>query len=426
MQLNPVSKLSGTVNVPGDKSISHRSIMFGALAKGTTQVTGFLNGADCLSTAHIFQQMGVQINFIDETTFTLDGLGLHGLVPPTTILDVGNSGTTMRLLSGILAGQNFSSTLTGDASILTRPMNRVIDPLQAMGASIRSKNENGLAPLLIEPSQLKGITYRSKVASAQVKSCILLATLYANSPSTIIEPCLSRNHSELMLKSLGADLHSENAQVTIQPNPILEATTIDIPGDISSAAYFLVAGLIIPNSDILLTNVGINPTRDGIIRVLKDMNGSIEYINERTINEEKRADIRIRSSRLTATTIGGDIIPTLIDEIPAIAVAACFAEGTTIIKDAEELKVKESNRIDTMVTELKKMHASIEATDDGMIIEGRHQLSGASLKSYHDHRIAMSLSIAALAAYGSSTLHGSQCIDISYPRFFDDIQQLCK
>ena len=426
MQINPVTKFKGTLQVPGDKSISHRSIMFGALAKGTTHVEGFLNGADCLSTATIFQQMGCNIEFKDKTSFSLTGLGLHGLSDPKTILDVGNSGTTMRLLSGILAGQRFSSTLTGDASIQTRPMNRVIDPLQLMGANILSQNNNGLAPLSIEPSSLHGITFQSKVSSAQIKSCILLATLYADSPSTVIEPSLSRNHSELMLKSFGADISTDNTQVTIHPNPILEASTITIPGDISSAAYFLVAGLILPNSDILLTNVGINPTRDGIIRVLKEMNASIELINIRTINEEKRADIRVRSSRLTATTICGDIIPTLIDEIPVIAVAACFAEGTTIIKDAEELKVKESNRIDTMVNELRKMDASIKGTNDGMIIEGKGYLSGACVETYHDHRIAMSLSVAALAANSPSTIKESQCIDISYPSFFNHIHLLCQ
>lgn len=424
MQINPIAKLNGTITVPGDKSISHRSIMFGALAKGTTHISGFLNGADCLSTAHIFEHMGVALHFKTPTTLSVEGLGLHGLKAPHDILDVGNSGTTMRLLSGILTGQSFSSTLTGDASIQSRPMNRIIEPLQSMGANIASKANNGLAPLIIHPSQLHGITYHSKVASAQVKSCILLATLYADRPSTIIEPSLSRNHSELMLKSLGADIQTHKTQVTIQPNPYLEATSIDIPGDISSAAYFLVAGLILPNSEIILKNVGINPTRDGIIRVLKDMNGSIEYINERTCNEERRADIRIRSSQLTGTTIGGDIIPTLIDEIPALAVAACFAEGQTLIKDAQELKVKESNRIDTMVTELKKMKAHIKATEDGMLIEGTKHLSGARLESYHDHRIAMSLTIAALAASGSSHLHGSQCIDISYPSFFEHIDHL--
>ncbi len=424
MQINPVGKLNGTVTVPGDKSISHRSIMFGALAKGTTHISGFLNGADCLSTAQIFKHMGVQMHFENPTTLTLEGLGLHGLKAPDTILDVGNSGTTMRLLSGILAGQTFSSTLTGDASIQTRPMNRIIEPLKSMGANIASKANNGLAPLIIQPSQLHGITYHSKVASAQVKSCILLATLYADQASTIIEPSLSRNHSELMLKSLGADIHTQNTQVTIKPNPYLEATSIDIPGDISSAAYFLVAGLILPDSDIILKNVGINPTRDGIIKVLKQMNGSIEYLSEQTLNEERRADIRVRSSQLIGTTISGDIIPTLIDEIPAIAVAACFAEGQTHIKDAQELKVKESNRIDTMVTELKKMGANIEATEDGMIIEGTKQLSGAELESYHDHRIAMSLTIAALAASTPSKLNASQCIDISYPSFFEDINLL--
>ncbi len=424
MKITPITQLNGSLNIPGDKSISHRSIMFGALGKGRTHISGFLNGEDCLSTATIFKQMGVHINFKNPTTLTVDGLGLNGLRQPEGILDVGNSGTTMRLLSGILSGQSFPTTLTGDASIQTRPMNRILTPLQSMGASITSKQNNGLAPLSIVPSPLHGIVHHSKIASAQVKSCLLLATLYADSPSTIIEPSLSRNHSELMLKSFGASLDICSTKVTIQPNPILEGTVIDIPADISSAAYFLVAGLILPDSDLLLKNVGINPTRDGILRVLKAMNGSIEILNEKTLNGERRADLRVRSSHLVGTTIQGDIIPTLIDEIPALAVAACFAEGTTSIRNAEELKVKESNRIDTMVTELKKMNASIEATDDGMIITSTQKLEGAVLESYHDHRIAMSLSIAALAASSPSTLHHSQCINISYPDFFHHIHAL--
>lgn len=424
MRINPVTHLKGSITVPGDKSISHRSIMFGSISKGKTHVSGFLNGADCLSTANIFRSMGVNIDFLTPTSFKLNGLGLHGLNSPINTLDVGNSGTTMRLVSGILSGQPFTTKLTGDASIVTRPMQRIIDPLTLMGADISSESGNGLAPLLIKPSELKGITYHSKVASAQVKSCIMLATLYADSPSTIIEPSLSRNHSELMLESLGASVSCEDSTIIIKNNPFLEATEIKVPGDISSAAYFLVAGLITPNSDIIIKNVGINPTRDGIIHVLKAMNGQLDILTQTTINGETRADIRVRTSALTGTIVEGDIIPTLIDEIPVIAVAACFAEGTTIIRDAAELKVKESNRIDTMVTELTKMGAMIQPLEDGMVIDGTHKLKGTSVESYHDHRIAMSLAVAGLRAEGTTQINDSDCIVISYPDFFNDIKTL--
>jgi len=425
MKVNKANRLKGTIIVPGDKSISHRSIMFGSLAKGKTRVTGFLNGADCLSTATIFKQMGISITFDTPTSFTLLGKGLNGLQNPNTLLDVGNSGTTMRLISGILSGQNFNTTLTGDASIRTRPMQRIIDPLLLMNANIQSANNNGLAPLFIKPSDLIGITYQSKVASAQVKSCIMLASLYANKESTITEPAISRNHSELMLKSLGADVRCEGKTITMLPKPILEGSTIEVPGDISSAAYFIVAGLIVPNSEIVIKNVGINPTRDGIIKVLKNMNGHIELTNQRLINEELRADIVVKSSQLTGTIIEGDIIPTLIDEIPIICVAAAFAEGSTIIRDAKELKVKESNRIDTMVCELTKMGANISPRDDGMEVIGTSKLSGAIVESYDDHRVAMSLAIAALCAKGTTTINNNKCIAISYPNFFEDIQSIC-
>lgn len=424
MHIHSVNHLKGTITVPGDKSISHRSIMFGSIAKGKTYVSGFLNGADCLSTASIFQAMGVTINFDSPTSFQLNGVGLHGLKQPNKILDVGNSGTTMRLVSGILSGQPFETNLTGDASIVTRPMQRIIDPLTLMGASITSESGNGLAPLHIKPRHLSGLTYTSTVASAQVKSCIMLATLYADSASTIIEPNLSRNHSELMLSALGAHVTCEESTITIINNPILEATEINVPGDISSAAYFLVAGLITPNSDIIIKNVGINPTRDGILHVLKAMNGQLEILNKTLINGELRADIRVQTSELKGTVVEGSIIPTLIDEIPAIAVAACFAEGITTIKDAAELKVKESNRIDTMVTELTKMGAQIEPLNDGMIITGVSKLKGAHVESYHDHRIAMSLAIAGLNADGNTTIQNSDCIRISYPTFFEDIKSL--
>ncbi len=423
MKINPVHALKGTIKVPGDKSISHRSIMLGAISKGTTHIQDFLMGADCLSTIRCFKQMGIPIT-LHNGEVRVEGKGLKGLMQPTDILDVGNSGTTMRLMSGILCGQNFDCSLTGDASIVKRPMGRIIAPLSLMGAKIASISGNHLAPLHIQPSELHGIDYTSPVSSAQVKSSVLLASLYTKDVTTVTEPYTSRNHSELMLNHFGGRIEVEGTKVTSHPVTELYANEVIVPSDISSAAYFMVAGLITKNSEILIKDVGINPTRDGIIKVLKRMNGQIELDNIRTINGEMIADIHVTSSDLMGTTVEGAIIPTLIDEIPIIAVAAAFATGETVIKNASELKVKESNRIDTMVLELTKMGAQIEGTEDGMIIQGGSPLHGATLESYHDHRVAMSLTIAALNAQSDSTLLNSSCIDISYPAFFKDIKNL--
>ncbi|VDN49041.1 3-phosphoshikimate 1-carboxyvinyltransferase (5-enolpyruvoylshikimate-3-phosphate synthase) [Petrocella atlantisensis] len=423
MHIQPVKQLKGTLKVPGDKSISHRSIMFGALAKGTTTVEGFLTGEDCLSTIACFRQMGIHIEQVQDKV-TIQGKGLYGLTKPNSILDVGNSGTTMRLMSGILSGQSFEVNITGDASIRKRPMDRIIRPLTSMNANISSLSGNGLAPLSIKPSLLKPIDYISPVASAQVKSSILLANLYTGSTSTVKEPTLSRNHSEIMLNHFGAHVEINGSLVTSHPIKELFANHVVVPSDISSAAFFMVAGLICPNSDLILKDVGINPTRDGIIHVLKEMNGSIEVIDKRVVNGEPIADLHIKSSKLKGTIVEGDIIPTLIDEIPVIAVAAAYAEGTTIIKDAGELKVKETNRIDTMVSELKKMNIHIEATADGMIIVGGNRIQGAHVQSYDDHRVAMSLAIAALGANGHTRIENSGCIAISYPTFESDLSSL--
>ncbi len=423
MKISPVNALKGTLKVPGDKSISHRSIMFGSLAKGTTHVSGFLTGADCLSTISCFKAMGIHIDRQGEKV-TVSGKGLRGLDKPQSILDVGNSGTTMRLMSGILAGQNFDVQVTGDASIQKRPMNRIITPLSQMGADIKSLVGNGLAPLEIKPNTLKGMVYNTPVASAQIKSSILLANLYTNETTTIIEPAPSRNHSEIMLNHFGANIQSEGCTIVSHPIDELFANEVVVPADISSAAFFLVAGLIVPNSEIKLLDVGINPTRDGIIHVLKSMNGQIELDNIRTINGEKIADIIVKSSQLTGTTVSGDIIPTLIDEIPVIAIAAAYAEGITQIKDAAELKVKETNRIDAMVAEMTKMGAKVTGTDDGLIIEGGQPLHGATIETYDDHRIAMSFAVAALCANGDTTILESECIAISYPNFFEQLKSL--
>ena len=423
MIFNKVNSLKGEITIPGDKSISHRTVMFGSLAEGTTEVTNFLQGADCLSTISCFRNLGIDIENTTERIL-IHGKGLHGLKESATTLDTGNSGTTTRLISGILAGQSFTTILNGDASIQTRPMKRIITPLSMMGANIVSLNGNDCAPLRICGRSLHGITYNSPVASAQVKSCVLLAGLYADAPVSVTEPVLSRNHTELMLSGFGAKITSSGTTATIEPNPELKGMQIKVPGDISSAAYFIAAGLMVPNSEILIKNVGINPTRDGILRVVKEMGGDITILSKKVSGGEPTCDLLVRTSTLKGVTVGGDIIPTLIDEIPMIAVLACFAEGTTIIKDAQELKVKESNRIDTVVTNLKAMGARIEATDDGMIIDGGYPLHGAVIDSHLDHRIAMSFAIGALCADGETTIEGAECVKISYPKFYETLDTL--
>ena len=428
MELCSITGLKGRVSVPGDKSISHRCIMFGSIADGVTEVRNFLEGADCLATIRCFRSMGIEIEE-KNTTVIVHGKGLHGLSAPDSILDVGNSGTTTRLLSGILAGQPFESKLSGDESLNSRPMKRIMDPLTQMGAHISSILRNGCAPLYIAPSALHGIHYDSPVASAQVKSCILLAGLYAEGETSVTEPSLSRNHTELMLREFGADirtthaLNSTEATASIRPCGRLFGQKITVPGDISSAAYFIAAGLIVPDSEILIENVGINPTRAGILKVCEDMGGNITLLNERTEGGEKIADILVKTSSLHGITIEGDIIPTLIDEIPVIAVMAATAEGTTIIKDAEELKVKETDRIETVTDNLKAMGCNVTPTADGMIITGG-KLKGASIHTLLDHRIAMAFSIAALVAEGNTKILDSKCVDVSYPTFYDTFEQL--
>lgn len=428
MELCSITGLKGKVSVPGDKSISHRCVMFGSIAKGTTETHNFLKGADCLATIRCFRTLGIDIEEKDSVV-TIHGKGLHGLSAPSDILDVGNSGTTTRLLSGILAGQSFDSKLSGDESLNSRPMKRIMEPLSRMGANITSILRNGCAPLYITPGTLHGIHYDSPVASAQVKSCLLLAGLYADGLTSVTEPSLSRNHTELMLKEFGADirstheLNSTRATASITPGNELFGQKITVPGDISSAAYFIAAGLIVPDSEILIENVGINPTRAGILKVCEDMGGDITLLNERTEGGEKIADILVRTSRLHGTTIEGDIIPTLIDEIPVIAVMAAVAEGTTIIKDAAELKVKETDRIETVTDNLKAMGCRVTPTDDGMVITGG-KLKGAPIHTLLDHRIAMAFSIAALVADGNTKILDSKCVDVSYPEFYDTFEHL--
>ena len=415
--------LKGTVTVPGDKSISHRSVMFGALAEGTTRVTNFLRGADCLSTIDCFRKLGIEVEESPQEIL-VHGKGLHGLSAPSSILDVGNSGTTTRLICGILAGQSFNSQLDGDDSIRTRPMKRIIDPLSRMGASIESLKGNGCAPLKIRGSALHGIRYTSPVASAQVKSCLLLAGLYADSPVSVTEPSLSRNHSEIMLRYFGADLTTTGTTVTLQPGPELHAQEIHVPGDISSAAYFIAAGLIVPGSEILIRHVGINPTRDGLLRVCRKMGADVTLLNECLDAGEPYADLLDKSSGLHGTDVGGAIIPTLIDELPVVAALACFAEGTTVIRDAQELKVKESNRIDVMAENLRAMGADVTATDDGMIIRGGRPLHGAVIDPRLDHRVAMSFAVAGTVCEGTMDILDGDCVRISYPDFYKDLYSL--
>lgn len=435
MEINTSHGLHGEIEIPGDKSISHRSVMFGALAKGTTEITHFLQGADCLSTIGCFRAMGVEIENTPEKIL-VHGRGLHGLTAPTQTLDVGNSGTTTRLISGILSGQPFATTLSGDASLNSRPMKRIMEPLSLMGADIQSQNGNGCAPLQINHHlnpgshpELKHIHYRSRVASAQVKSAVLLAGLYADGVTEVTEPTLSRNHTELMLNGFGANVttitHDDgSATASIRPCEELFARQIQVPGDISSAAYFIAAGLLVPNSELLIRNVGINPTRAGLLEVCRAMGADITYVNQTSASGEPTADLLVRSSSLHGTTVEGAIIPTLIDEIPMIAVMAAFADGTTVIKDAAELKVKETDRIKTTTEALLAMGADVVPTEDGMIIHGGKPLHGAVINSYLDHRIAMAFSIAGLAAAGTTTIQDSRCVDVSYPEFYKSLGAL--
>lgn len=427
-EIKAMGALKGEVQIPGDKSISHRAVMLGSIARGTTEISHFLNGADCLSTIHCFQKMGIEIEQSKDLVL-VHGRGLRGLKAPQGILDTGNSGTTTRLICGILSGQDFSSVLSGDDSLNSRPMKRIMDPLNQMGARITSIQDNNCAPLRIEPGTLHGIRYVSPVASAQVKSSVLLAGLYADSPVSVTEPVLSRNHTELMLGSFGADISSElhadgSATASVSPCAELYGQKIQVPGDISSAAYFIAAGLLVPGSRLLVKNVGINPTRAGFLEVCRKMGADIGYLNRQSQGWEETADLLVTPKPLTGTVIEGAVIPSLIDEIPILAVMAAFAEGTTVIRDAAELKVKETNRIQTVTENLLAMGAEIIPTEDGMIIHGTGALKGTQIQSHLDHRIAMAFSVAALAAEGTTTILDSQCVDVSYPGFFAQLMDL--
>jgi 3-phosphoshikimate 1-carboxyvinyltransferase len=424
LQTNTKS-LSGEIKIPGDKSISHRSVMFGSIAHGVTRVTNFLPGDDCLSTISCFRKLGVTIDERDNELI-INGNGFDGLKEANEVLDVGNSGTTIRLLLGILAGRPFFSSLVGDESIGKRPMTRVTDPLAKMGAQIDGRKNGSYTPISIRGGGLNPIHYQLPVASAQVKSALILAGLQADGESTIIELAETRDHTERMIRKFGGEIRKDKKVIKVKGGQMLTAADVQVPGDISSAAFFLVAAAIVPGSEIVLKNVGLNPTRTGIIEVMNNMGADIQLINHNVDSFEPSGDILIKASNLNGTVIEGELIPKLIDEIPIIALLATQATGKTIIKDASELKVKETNRIDTVVEELRKLGASIEATDDGMIIHGNSKLSGGTVSSHGDHRIGMMLAIAALVCQGVVELENPQAIAVSYPNFFNHLDIISK
>jgi len=417
--ISPVKKLQGEFVVPGDKSISHRSIMFASLAEGPTRISGLLRGEDCLSTLKAFQSFGIEVEDRAADELIIHGRGLDGLQEPADVIDCGNSGTTMRLMSGILAAQPFFSVLTGDKYLRRRPMGRVIQPLTSMGATIYGREENKKAPFAICGGGLQPIEYRSPVASAQVKSALLLAGMQIEGTTTVYEPHLSRDHSERMLRYFGADIVSFDGGASVTGRVRLQGRDVVVPGDISSAAFYLVAGLIVPGSELLLKNVGINPTRNGIIEILQQMGGSIEMVNERELCGEPVADLLVKSSDLHGIEIGGELIPRAIDEFPVVSVAAVFASGTTTIRDAQELRVKETDRIAAMCQALGGLGADIEPLEDGMRISGGKPLQGGAIDSCGDHRIAMSMAVAALAAQGSVTISDTCCTETSFPGFWE-------
>ena len=428
--IHKASPLRGEVTIPGDKSISHRSVMFGALAKGTTRISGFLNGQDCLSTVDCFRRLGILIDLSpDGHSVTVAGKGMRGLTAPDgrIRLYTGNSGTTTRIISGILAPQSFTTILSGDSSVNRRPMGRIISPLRSMGADIRSLSDNNCAPLEINGRPLHGTIWRSPVASAQVKSAVLCAGLYADSPTVLIEPSLSRDHTERMLGSFGADITSEQKEdgwhASVKPCEELYARDITVPGDISSAAYFIAAASLVPGSEVLIRNTGTNPTRSGILQAAAAMGADIRPVHE-TLQGEPAADLLVRTASLKGTVIEGSLIPTLIDELPVLAVMAAAAEGETVIRDAAELKVKESDRIATVTEGLRAMGADITPTDDGMIIRGGRPLHGGLIHTYGDHRLAMSFAVAGMIAEGETLLDNAECAAVSYPAFFTDLQRL--
>jgi 3-phosphoshikimate 1-carboxyvinyltransferase len=422
--IHKASTLQGELTLPGDKSISHRAIIFSALSSGKCEIRNLCSGEDAFRTLEIFRQMGIEAEAGGPDTLTIAGKGLHGLQEPTTVLSTGNSGTTTRLMAGLLSPQRFFAVLSGDASLNRRPMKRVVGPLRQMGACITGRSDGNFAPLAIAGSRLHGIDCTLPVASAQIKSCLMLAGLYADGTTTITEPTLSRDHTELMLEHLGVPISRKSATVSVTAAADIRSERYDIPGDISSAAFFMVAALLVPGSEILLKHIGVNPTRTGIIDILQAMGGTIELQNVRTVCGEPVADIFVRSSRLKGITINGALIPRAIDEIPVVAVAAACAEGATVIADAAELRVKESDRIATTTGELRKCGVTVQEQEDGMIITGTEHLAGACCQSHGDHRIAMSFAVAGLVAQSEMIIEDCDCINTSFPEFMTKLRQL--
>lgn len=414
------------MEVPGDKSISHRAVMLGAIAEGETLVENFLTGEDCLATMKCFKAMGVSFAGPDRGRLKVCGRGLYGLQEPGRVLDAENSGTTMRLMAGILSGQPFFSVITGDDSLLNRPMGRVVKPLTGMGAVIMGRNENTLAPLAIKGGKLKAIDFTSPVASAQVKSAVLLAGLYAEGWTFVTEPSKSRDHTERMLRHFGAGVEVTENRVGVLGGSVLKGGKITVPGDISSASFLLVAATIVPDSDVTIRGVGTNPTRDGITEALSRMGADITVFNTREVNGEPVSDIRVRSAGLRGTVIGGDLIPRLIDEIPVLAVAAAVAEGETVVRDASELKVKESNRIAAVVGELQKFGVDISELEDGFRVKPGNKLKGVAVETRQDHRIAMAMSVAGLVSAGETVIRQAECVKISFPGFYDVLKSIEK
>jgi 3-phosphoshikimate 1-carboxyvinyltransferase len=422
-------RVLGALEPPGDKSISHRCAIFGAIAAGDSIVDGFLPGEDCFSTIACLEPMGVIFERVpsEDGAFrlTVHGRGRRGLTESSDVLDAGNSGTTMRLLSGLLAGQPHFSVLTGDKSLRSRPMGRVLSPLRQMGAKVMGRGGDQLAPLAIRGGDLHGIDYPLPVASAQLKSALILAALYAETQTTLTEPGPARDHTELMLRSMGAGIDTSGARITVHPlEHELEPLRARVPADMSSAFYWLVLGACHPNAEILITGVGMNPTRRGALDVLLEMGADIEVRAERTEGGEPIADLVARTSTLHGTTISGEVIPRAIDEIPALALAAALADGDTIIRDAAELRVKESDRIQTTSTQLQLLGATVEEAPDGMTIYGGRPLHGATVNSFRDHRLAMTLAVAGLLADGETVIEEAECVDISYPSFWADVDRL--
>ena len=421
--------LRGEITSPGDKSVSHRAVIFNALSNtNTAKITNFSPGADCSSTEHIMKSLGVEITRklgggADGDTLTVKGVGLEGLVEPDDILDAGNSGTTTRLMSGVLAGQDFVSVLTGDQSLKNRPMGRVVNPLTTMGAKISGRANNTLAPLVFHGGSLRGINYNMPVASAQLKSCLLLAGLRADGITNLSQPAESRDHTERMLSAMGAVLKKEGLDLILQPSE-LETIDVEVPGDISSAAFWMIAAVCHPDAELLIRNVGVNPTRSGIIIALKKMNAQLKLMDERQVAGEPVADVLVRTSDLKGIELSGDTVPLLIDEIPVIAVAAAVADGETVIKDAQELRVKESDRIESSISWLRAAGINAEGTSDGMIISGNQKINGGSFQSYDDHRLAMSLGIAGLISEQPITISDPDVASISYPGFWGTVKEL--